>query len=66
MFVAMATNETVKKPQPRLSNEDFLQMMLKKAYTKDEPATPHKNTADPKQVEQLLKDLQAKKFKPSK
>ena len=57
----------VKKPQPRLSNDDFLQMMLKKAYTKEEPATPQlKNDADPKQVEQLLKDLQAKKFKPSK
>ncbi|HKZ49601.1 MAG TPA: hypothetical protein VJ110_01225 [Candidatus Nanoarchaeia archaeon] len=61
----MATSQAKLKPQPNLSKEAFVDMMLKKAYTKDEPAAPHKNTADPKEVEQLLKDLQAKKFKPS-
>jgi hypothetical protein len=59
----MATTQANVKPQPNLSKEAFLEMMLKKAYSKEEPAQPHQNTADPKEVEKLLKDLQAKKFK---
>ena len=63
----MAT-QTAKQAKPplRLSDDDFLQMMLKKAYTKEEPAKAHKADLDPKEIEQKLKDIQAKKFKPSK
>ena len=63
MAQGQQNQKQVTKPQPRLSNDDFLQMMLKKAYSKDEPATPNNTKLDPKEIEKLVNDLKAKKAK---
>jgi|GEM_PF-6531923 len=50
--------------QLKISKDDFLQMMLKKAYTKEEPTAPEQlPKIDPKEIEKLVNELKAKKTK---